>query len=829
MEELLAKLRGREPLRAALDSLRGLPRESYPDSQWEVVEALVGLLPVAVGHLRGAFVQAGEVDFVEVMLGAIEALGAEGTGAGGAETIGYRIRHLLVDEFQDTSFNQNRLLEGITAEWRPGDGRTLFLVGDPMQSIYGFREAQVGLYLQARRRGIGAVALEPLTLTVNFRSRAGIVEWLNGAFPQVFPEVEDVQAGAVAYTAASPFRSAGAGPAVAVHPLIGRDDPEEARQVVGLVQDARARNPSGTVAILVRSRPHLAAIIPALRDAGLKFRAVEIAGLAHRPVVQDLLTLTRALGHPADRVAWLALLRAPWCGLELADLLLLVGEEAAAPVWDRMIQDLPGLSPEGRIRLERVRDALRPAMEERGRRPPRRLVEGVWLALGGPAGLGDAALADAAAFLDLLSGMEKGEAEWEQLADKVKTLYAQPDLTADESLQVMTIHKAKGLEFDTVILPGLGRRPARDEARLLMWSERPRRGKNQTDFVLAPIVEKGSHPDPTYEYLRRLADVRQGLEAGRLIYVAATRPREQLHLLGHAEASAEGVRLPAKGTLLRMLWPVVQGPFEEAWRAREGASRGADTAAADTVDTATAVTATATGAAELPPASLLRLPADWVCPKAPPELSDPAAEQGAAAAEADGHETLDFLWAGEAIRHVGTVVHRALQGIAETGVAAWNPERVGKLRDRFRAQLRRLGVSAVELEDAADKVEAALQGALTDERGAWVLGDHAEAENELALTAVDEGHPVRLQVDRTFVAEGVRWIIDYKTGSHTGGELEAFLASEQVRYQAQLERYARVLKKYDPEKPIRLGLYFPLLRAWREWEPGELSGSVPGG
>ena len=518
-------------------------------------------------------------------------------------------------------------------------------------------------------------------------------------------------------------------------------------------------------------------------------------------------------------MAWLALLRAPWCGLELADLLHLVGEEAAAPVWDRMNQDLPRLSPEGRIRLERVRAVLRPALEERGRRPARRLVEGVWLALGGPAGLGEAALADAAAFLDLLSGMEEGEADWEHLADKVKKLFAQPDLTADESLQVMTIHKAKGLEFDIVILPGLGRVPARDQPPLLMWNERPRRGENQADLVLATIMEKGSDPDPIYRYLRQLADIRQGLEAGRLIYVAATRPREQLHLLGHAEASAEGLRLPPKGTLLRMLWPVVKGPFEEAWRAQEEAL---ETAAAGG-------SATAKGTPEQRPAVLVRLPTDWVCPPVPPGLSDPAAEQGAAESEADDHGTLDFLWAGDAIRHVGTVVHRALQIIAETGLAGWNPERIRKLRDRFRAQLRRLGVSAAELEDAAEKVEAALQGALTDERGGWVLGDHAEAESELALTAVEGGQPVRVQVDRTFVAEGVRWIIDYKTGSHTGGDLEAFLASEQTRYRAQLERYAHVLEKYDPGKPIRLGLYFPLLRAWREWEPGAAPGSAPDG
>ena len=77
---------------------------------------------------------------------------------------------------------------------------------------------------------------------------------------------------------------------------------------------------AATTAILVRNRSHLHEIIPRLKEAGLRFRAIEIEGLGHRPVVQDLLALTRALAHPGDRLAWLALLRAPWCGLTLEDI-----------------------------------------------------------------------------------------------------------------------------------------------------------------------------------------------------------------------------------------------------------------------------------------------------------------------------------------------------------------------------------------------------------------------------------------------------------------------------------------------------------------------------
>jgi hypothetical protein len=66
------------------------------------------------------------------------------------------------------------------------------------------------------------------------------------------------------------------------------------------------------------------------------------------------------------------------------------------------------------------------------------------------------------------------------------------------------------------------------------------------------------------------------------------------------------------------------------------------------------------------------------------------------------------------------------------------------------------------------------------------------------------------------VESGHRWIIDYKTGTHEGGDVEAFLDNEQERYRAQLESYAMLVSRMD-SRPIRLGLYFPMLQAWREW------------
>jgi ATP-dependent exoDNAse (exonuclease V) beta subunit len=796
---LLAALEAHEPFRAELHLTRILPSPRYSPRQWEVIEALIDVLPVAVAQLELLLRERAQVDFTTVSQGAIRALGPAEEPTDLALALDYRIRHLLVDEFQDTSQSQYELLERLTAGWVRGDGRTLFLVGDPMQSIYRFRQAEVALYLRARREGLGTVELQPLTLSANFRSQAGIVRWVNETFPALLPGKEDPGTGAVPYVPSEAVHEALPGDAVRVHALLDDDPEPEAELVTRLVCAAQAEDSLQRIAILVRSRGHLAGIVPALRRAGLRFRAIDIEALGHRPLVSDLHALTRALLHPADRIAWLAILRAPWCGLTLADLDALAGHDARSCVWDLMQRDsaLDRMTPDGRARLLRLRDTLRPFFAQRRREPLRRWVEGAWLALGGPAAAEDGGdLADAEVFLALLDELEEGAdlGDLQALEERVASLYALPDPLASEGLQVMTIHKAKGLEFDTVILPGLGSAPRATESHLLLWQERARR-HGESDLLLAPIRESTAETDPVYEYLKELEASKVRHEDGRLLYVAATRARRRLHLIGYA-AVKEAQAKPAARSLLEQLWPAVAPQYQEA------------AAGYQVPEPAVASLAT-------PDTVLQRVPAQWRAPT-PAQSVAPAqrwAELGGAL------EEVEFSWVSETARHVGTVVHRTLQAIAQDGLARWDAARVGGLHDAFARDLRSLGVPEEQLSSALERVERALVSALADPRARWVLGAHAQAACELALTGVLDGELVDVVIDRTFVDEnGVHWIVDYKTGVHEGADLEGFLDNEQARYQEQLERYAALLRQTGAQ-PIRVALYFPLLRGWREWEP----------
>lgn len=820
MLALLNALSGHEEFVSRLHAARALPAPRYDDSQWKVLAALTTLLPVAVAQLRLIFAARGSADHAEVAQAALRALGTDTEPTDLLLALDYRIRHVLVDEFQDVSLTQDELFRRLTAGWMVGDGRTFFAVGDPMQSIYRFREAEVGVFLRAQERGVGSVALTPLRLSANFRSQRGIVEWVNSSFSAIFPSRGDVATGAVAYAAADPTQPAATGPAVTIHPFFSADRVAEAQRVVEIVTQAREADDNARIAILVRSRGHLIEIAPRLRAAGIGFRAIEIEKLGERPVVQDLLALTRALLHPADRIAWLAVLRAPWCGLTLADLHALcaddhagaMAEGAGDPTVHRarrldLVADLvrdetrtAPLSADGRERLARTRAVLDRAEMLRARASLRRAVEGAWLALGGPACLEDrTALEDAHAFFELIEGLDGGEegVSPTRLAERVAELSAAPDVSAGDRIELLTIHKAKGIEFDVVILPGLGRKPRRDDTRLLVWSERPTGAGDE--LFLAPIAPARNKADALYRFVATLEQRRTDNETLRLLYVAATRAKSRLHLLGHAAATEDDGHLmvngPDKASLLWRLWPVVRGKFEVAAHAALRPPPFESPAAS-------------VAGEEIPAGH--RLPRNWVAPSPPC-----VAWHGATVPAPDKQDAVEFLWAGPTARHVGTVVHRYLMRITGEGLDGWNAARVAQLGPHYRAALMSLGVPRDELAEATARVADALRATLDDPRGRWLLGPREEGRSEYAVTGVAGGRTVNAVMDRTFVDGDSRWIVDYKTGMHTGGDADAFLDQERERYRGQLAAYAALMRALDP-RPIRLGLYFPLLRGWRE-------------
>ncbi|HEY3935851.1 MAG TPA: UvrD-helicase domain-containing protein [Bryobacteraceae bacterium] len=766
--------------------------------QPSVIDDFRELLHRAGQALRQVFRRASKVDFTEVARAARKALGTPDHPTDLLYALDYRIEHLLVDEFQDTSRVQYELLEALTEQWSDGDGRTLFLVGDPMQSIYGFREAEVALFLQCRElRRLGSVRLTPLRLTTNFRSTSEILEWVEETFAAIMCD-DDLHLGAVKFRHSIAGRDEG-GPKPRLCPFIEDNGKAEASEVVRIVKSSI----NGKIGLLVRSRAHITDILPALRKAEIPYQAIEIDRLTEQQHIIDLIALTRAILHLGDRVSWLACLRATWCGLTLADLSALAEDAPGVTILDLLSDSarISRLSPEGRSRAVRVQEILSAAVEHVGRLPLRELVEDTWLALGGAAVLREANQQDDVdTYLDLLESLDEGGIvrDFSILSQRLELLYARPS-HAEGCLQVMTVHQAKGLEFDTVILPQLAKGTRPSDRDLLVWTQ-------SIDDTGEPKLSVAAQPqkgEEDAEYKRICEDLKQkeAHELKRLFYVACTRAKNELHLLGSVETKKNRSECAKAGhaTFLGLIWSSVEAQFQSELRRRVPVQQSLLPAEDDTRNTL-----------------LYRLPADWQAPRF--DFSVDWKPQLARAAASSRPVT--YEWVSDASRHAGTVVHDMLRRMAGES-AVWTPARLAAFTPAIKAELLRLGVARSEEPKASARVLNALMKTLHSDRGQWILHPHAEARSEWPVAGLVQDRLISGTIDRVFRDEENRlWIIDFKTSEHKGSRLEFFLDEEQRRYREQLENYAALLSRVTPG-PIWLGLYFPLLDGWREWQFAE--------
>ena len=857
-------------LRDVLQSVRNLPPPRYPDEQWAVAKSLFRLLVRALAELKVLFAEREECDFAELSMAAKQALRADNGATDLASAAGSTLRHLLVDEMQDTSSSQYELIEMLSRSW-DGHSQTLFLVGDPKQSIYLFRQARVERFLRTmREKRIGDIHLGVLHLSANFRSQAVLVDHFNRDFAFIFPtpgeeDISDGQAPEVPFVEASPVRSPTPSAAGIVWhtAVLGDPDPtgaalpeaarqrqtharEEARDIRHAIELWRNKplplnrklGPDGypipwRIAVLARARIHLSPIIAEFdrRDLDgetIPFRALEIEKLGDRPEVLDALALTRALLHPADRVAWLAVLHAPWCGLGIADLLAISGggaSEAATEVLPAVAaarRDL--LSPDGQPLFDRAWPILEAALAQRGRSSIATYIERTWRTLGGDVALSAQQLTNVEIFLSALREAEEpgGRVDLIQLAATVKRLYAEPR-SGDNAVDISTIHKAKGLEWDVVFVPALERPGQNSRTEFLNWLELDVPAGDLAHIVLAPIWGKGGEPDTLHKWLTSIRSARDAAERKRLFYVACTRAREELHLFAAATRTKDGELTAKPGTLLQAAWPAAFPQFEQAAAAK------LHTAPAEDLEYDIPLALAASADQHSTPAKrpvLYRLPLSFDPHdrfEATPRLQyTPAAalRQGSVFERPEG---------SHGVRAFGNVVHRYLQLLATR--LDQNPNAEDILAElptwlpRLTASLRSEGLAPSILDRLAQRSLHALQQAVTDEIGRWILSPHTAAHSEQALRLATLGSS-EMRVDRTFIAgptplsEGAThlWIIDFKTTEQGSRSPDLFAQQEQAKYRAQLESYARAQRALPDTPPlVMLGLYYPTVPRFIDW------------
>jgi ATP-dependent exoDNAse (exonuclease V) beta subunit len=381
----------------------------------------------------------------------------------------------------------------------------------------------------------------------------------------------------------------------------------------------------------------------------------------------------------------------------------------------------------------------------------------------------------------------------ERLETLATRLRDRHEAEGEQPVEVLTIHHAKGLEWDVVFVPGLGRRPRGDTSPLMRWLQLPEASGGNDLLLAIRSIGAPNSSDPLAAYIRRLQGERQQNERLRLLYVAVTRARLRLYLSGHAPPDPkEGRPRPAARSLLDMLWPAVGAGYEA---------------------TLQQLTQPATGETEAAPLRKLwhRLSADYHAAPVPP-LPEP---QALTRMQAEHAPAVEFSWVGPLARAAGTVMHAELERLARLGEAA-----VVDLPGRQRIcalRLRELGIGPAAAGESAHRVVARLTALVEEDDARWLLfAAHTHCASEVALSGLLDGELRNVVIDRMFVdASGTRWIVDYKTGAHGGGGIEDFVARELQRYAPQLGTYARLAARLGTE-PVRTALYFPWLGVFRE-------------
>ena len=747
-KEILEGLDSEVEFKKILNNLSNLPSAYFPESTSKNINDIAQVLKLSVAELKMIFKEKSLQDFSEVGMQAINALDSREEVSDIALLLDYQVKHLLIDEFQDTSYSQLSLIEKLVDSWQEGDGKSIFFVGDPMQSIYKFRESQVGIFLEVMKNGIGNLKIKSLILSSNFRSNKSIVEKNNKIFSQIFPNQDNLLLGAIHYSESKSASQVGQNDAVTFYPFSADQDFEEAEMVVSIIKNSISTNPNHEVAVLVRSRSHLNAITLLLQESNINFEALKTEPLRTNLFTRDLLSLTRALLSLADRLAWLSILRAPWCGLNLKDLLAF-SDSIDKTIFSQLIDDdiVKYLSADGAVRSRHLFLAIEEAIYCEGKFS---FVERFSYALSqlcNEIELSEQEKSIRSQFLSLLNHCELNQGlNIKAIEMMVKDLFA-PSKSAP--IKLMTIHQAKGLEFDTVIIPGLGKKGKSDSLALMQIQE-----FSNKNILLAPI--KSSYEDSeskTYLYLQYLQKQQTHFELMRVLYVAMSRAKDKIHLLGGVSKTGKAV----SGSLLSFLSHYFQKSIDDI------------------------------------PIQDTSIPVEASLPKLQrnKSLSTVSNRGGGDITQSKNlPSNVDLIYQSA----LGSIVHYFLEH------SLFEPS-----FESIDARFREFGLPPKLIHSYSKTASLLLLNTKRDKDFEWLFKyrDSTEVEAEYSSSTKT------VIIDRLFIEDDSLWIIDFKTASLNEGEsMDSFIERQKLSHQKQIKTYQEVLEDFF-KIPSKIALYCP--------------------
>lgn len=778
--DICQSIRSIPSLQQAFLAVLDAPTIPEDPSHWDALAHLVNLLPYLVARLQIVMQENRLCDFAQITLEVLNALQDDVSEPVLRKQVFDHYQHLMVDECQDISISQHRLFTAILADWVGDPTRTATLVGDPLQSIYRFRQADVGLFMSMQRQGLGSFALENLFLRQNYRSQKNLVTWVNRCFSSLDPSY---LANLPIYPA-EPTRQ-GVDDALFFHYC--QDLATQNQVLLQILQTIKRQDPYASIGILVRARSQLSSILPALHQQKISYRAVGIRSLAEKSCMYDCITLVLFAVDWRDRTHWVALLRSPFCRLSWQDITVLC-QASSTSLWDTLQSPPAELSQHGLITLERIMPILHRHIALFGRMPPGSLGQQTWHALGGAYVLEEDddyhLIQEFFHAVDNLIADHPNaltQSSLEQLLLETPLI----DPSEDEyPIEIMTVHKAKGLEFDYVICPALQYAGAVQKKPLLDWVYVTKYAEPELIMHTPPKLQTSTNR--IHSYLRQQDNICNQQEQTRLLYVALTRAKKCLHLLSPVTESSSLASQSWHSHLQHLL----QDPSDTLCVKHYAGNQDTST----TESSQQLLTSTC-------------LPSSW---RHPLTLDNSRLQQSIyhryQISSIEQHQ--DRLW--------GEVVHRFLQLVIKRGL----PD-VCNMRHTLFAIAQSFGVVQSIQDPKLTWVFSRLCAMSSDSHAKWIFTNRTEIMVEQTIleknTLEDSTQATKmLRIDLSFVSDDIRWIIDFKTSGvhHQASSLPKPADQYVTQYQPQLLRYQKLLHSYDPKTPVRTGLYFPLQQVW---------------
>ncbi len=447
-------------------------------------------------------------------------------------------RFVMVDEFQDTNFMQWQLIN-LLGEL---DTNKFFIVGDPKQSIYGFRNADIRVFQQVKSDFIDSAASNPnksdIVLGDSFRFAPGLGAFINKTFGHILRE-SDINPWEVGYDAMNSSRDDDEYSDINLAVL---DDQDQAEYLARKAKDLSERYKFGQMAVLLRTRTHLSEIEEAFRRNGIPFRTIGGIGFYQRQEIFDIFYLIRFLLNPDDDNALIALLRSPFAGISDEGLFPLGISRDQYSYWQYLtdLTDRGQVPEEDYYKLLRFRNLAGQWLERREHISFHELLlsifnESNYRAILNAQIQGERLTANLDKILQMAVEFESvGFLSLSDFAESLENLIykqdkeseAQTDLDEENSIKIMTIHQAKGLEYEVVFTPYLDQELRNRSTNNCFFSE--------LYGIASPFrkIFQSSQNDSYYllDLLKKEQRAKDLAEMKRLFYVACTRARETLVL-----------------------------------------------------------------------------------------------------------------------------------------------------------------------------------------------------------------------------------------------------------------------------------------------------------